>query len=99
MTKIDGKVISKLEKLSRLKLSNDERTQIVTDLYSIVSMFDTLQEVNTDGVKPLRHMSEVVNVLRDDEVANELTREEGLSNAPETHDGFIAVPKFLKPTK
>jgi len=99
MTKIDGKVISKLEKLSRLKLTKEEKDQIVTDLDSIVEMFDTLQEVDTEGIKPLRHMSEVVNVLRPDEVANELTNEEGLSNAPKTHDGFIAVPKFLKPTK
>ncbi|MFT4565605.1 MAG: aspartyl-tRNA(Asn)/glutamyl-tRNA(Gln) amidotransferase subunit C [Saprospiraceae bacterium] len=99
MTKIDGKVISKLEKLSRLKLNNEEREQIVSDLDSIVEMFDTLQEVDTEGIEPLRHMSEVVNVLRNDKVANELSNEEGLYNAPKTHEGFIAVPKFLKPTK
>ncbi len=99
MTKIDGKVISKLEKLSRLKLNNEEREQIVSDLDSIVEMFDTLQEVDTEGIEPLRHMSEVVNVLLNYKVTNELSNEEGLCNAPQAHEGFIAVPKFLKPTK
>lgn len=95
MTKIDVKLISKLEKLSRLKLNDSERSKISEDLDSIVSMFDTLQEVDTEGIAPLRHMSEVVNVLRADEVQGELTNEAALKNATTTHEGFIAVPKFL----
>lgn len=99
MTKIDEKVISKLEKLSRLQLTTQERGQIAIDLGSIVEMFDTLQAVDTEGVEPLRHMSEVVNIVREDIIENQLSNEEALKNAPQTYDGFIAVPKFLHANK
>lgn len=99
MNKIDTELLSKLEKLSRLRLSDDEKVKIEKDLTSIVEMFDRLQEVNTEGVKPRRHMTEAINVLRSDEVNHELTNEEALKNAPQTENGFIAVPKFLKPKK
>ncbi|MEL6389973.1 MAG: Asp-tRNA(Asn)/Glu-tRNA(Gln) amidotransferase subunit GatC [Bacteroidota bacterium] len=97
MTKIDDNLISKLEKLSRLRLSSDEKETIKNDLGNIVNMFDRLQEVDTTDVAPMRHITDAVNRLREDRVANQLTREEALANAPVHKDGFIAVPKFLKP--
>ena len=97
MTKIDENLISKLEKLSRLKLNNEEKEMIQKDLESIVKMFDRLQEVDTENVLPLRHISHALHPLREDRVSNELTRLEALKNAPEQKDGFIAVPKFLNP--
>lgn len=97
MTKIDDKLISKLEKLSKLKLNNEEKVQISGDLEDIVKMFDKLQEVDTTGVEPTRHITTHQHPLRADKVANELSPEEALHNAPETHGQFVAVPKFLKP--
>jgi len=44
MTKIDENLILKLEKLARLKLTDDERVEINQDLGKIVAMFDKLQE-------------------------------------------------------
>ncbi len=97
MTKIDDKLISKLEKLSKLKLNKEEKVQISSDLEDIVQMFDKLQEVDTTGVKPTRHITTHQHPLRPDKVGNELTPEEALHNAPKTHEQFVAVPKFLKP--
>ena len=97
MTKIDENLISKLEKLSRLRLNPEEKKQITGDLENIVTMFDKLQEVDTEGVEPTRHMTNHDHPLRDDTPGNQLTNEEALKNAPETHESFIAVPKFLKP--
>jgi len=97
MTKIDENLISKLEKLSKLKLNPDERAIITKDLEDIVNMFDKLQEVDTTDVPPTTHITTHEHPLRTDETSGELTTEEALVNAPETHDDFIAVPKFLKP--
>ncbi len=97
MTKIDSDLISKLEQLSRLSLKAAEKEKITNDLNSIVEMFDKLQEVDTIGVEPLRHITHHINRMREDEVRGELTNEQALKNVPKSVDGFIAVPKFLKP--
>ena len=97
MTKIDEKLVSKLEKLSKLKIEEEDREKIMSDLNAIVQMFDKLNELDTEGVEPLRHISEAINVRRTDKVSEEFNREELLSNASKVKDGFIAVPKYLKP--
>ncbi len=98
MTKIDDSLISKLERLSRLKLADNEKSKIKEDLNSIVAMFDTLQEVDTTDIEPLRHINEdIINRMREDVVNNELSNDDALVNTKNTKDGFIAVPKFLKP--
>lgn len=97
MTKIDENLILKLEKLARLKLTDDERVEINQDLGKIVAMFDKLQEVDTAGVVPTRHMTDHDHVLREDLIQGQLSNEEALKNAPKSLDGHIAVPKFLKP--
>ena len=97
MTKIDEKLISKLEKLSKLRLNSEERRQITDDLTKIVGMFDKLEEVDTSNVEAMRHLVDHVHRLRNDIPANELSTDEALKNAPQTQDDFFAVPKFLKP--
>jgi aspartyl-tRNA(Asn)/glutamyl-tRNA(Gln) amidotransferase subunit C len=56
---------------------------------------DKLNEVNTDKVEPLIHMSAEINVLREDVASNSLTHEEALKNAPKKDSDYFRVPKFL----
>ncbi len=94
--KIDKVLISKLEKLSRLELSEQERDGIQKDLNEILSMVEKLNEVNTDNVEPLIHISEEEHVLREDEIKHQLSREEALKNAPKQKDGYFLVPKVIE---
>ncbi len=48
------------------------------------------------GVEPLLHMSDNVNVLREDEVKGSIERKEGLKNAPQQDGVFFKVPKVIK---
>lgn len=93
--KIDKALISKLEKLSRLELSEQERDGIQKDLNEILNMVEKLNEVDTKGVEPLIHISEEENVLRPDEVKHQLPREEAMKNAPKEKDGYFLVPKVI----
>ncbi len=92
---IDQKLISRLEELAKLELSEKERTQLRKDLNEILTMVEKLKELDTESVEPLVYISEEVNVLRDDEVNNQLSREEALSNAPDRNDQFFKVPKVI----
>lgn len=93
---ITPQLVDKLANLSRLEFDESSRQQIINDLREIISFFEKLQEVNTDGVEPLIHITEGANNLRKDEVENELTKDEALKNAP-LHDGsHFKVPKVIK---
>lgn len=54
-----------------------------------------LDEINTDEVKPLIQVNNAVNNLREDEVKESLSMEKALSNAPDSGDGAIIVPKVV----
>ena len=94
--KIDKELILKLEHLARLQLSEEERKSMIGDLNNILKMVEKLNEVDTDGVEPMIHMSEAVNGFREDEIKNQLTKEDALKNAPQTDGEFFQVPKVIK---
>jgi len=92
---IDDNVISKLEKLSKLKLEADERVSIANDLEKMLDMVDKLSEVDTEGVEPLVYIHSEVNVLRADKATGMLDRETALANAPKKVGNYFAVPKVI----
>jgi aspartyl-tRNA(Asn)/glutamyl-tRNA(Gln) amidotransferase subunit C len=62
----------------------------------MIAFVEKLNELDLEGVQPLMHMTDEVNVLRDDEVTGSITREEALRNAPAHDEQFFKVPKVIK---
>ena len=93
---VNDALIEKLAHLSRLKSDDAEKAAIKNDLQSMISFVEKLNELDTTGVEPLIHMSENINVLREDEVKGSITQEEALKNAPLHDDRFFKVPKVIK---
>lgn len=89
-------LVSKLAHLSRLEFNEGERAEIKNDLQRMIIFAEKMNELNLDGVEPLLHMSEEVNVLREDEVQGSVSREEALKNAPLHDEKFFKVPKMIK---
>ena len=56
---------------------------------------EKLNEVDTDNVKPLIHMSAELNVLREDVDKVTISHEEALRNAPKKDSDYFRGPKFL----
>ena len=86
-------LVQYLESLGRLELSPEDEEKTQKALGDILGYFDQLSELDTEGVEPLSHVAGVSNVTREDVIANEDMRDAVLSNAPETKDGTILVPK------
>lgn len=96
MTVIDDKVISNLEQLSRLKLGLNEKEVLKLELSKIIQMFDKISTINTDGIAPMIHMTDNINVFRSD-VAEKISEVSRLmSNAPEAVNSYYAVPKVIE---
>jgi aspartyl-tRNA(Asn)/glutamyl-tRNA(Gln) amidotransferase subunit C len=92
---IDQETIHKIAHLARLEFSEAEAEAVGKDFNKILSWMDKLNELDTDHVAPLIHMSEEVNVLREDEAKITLSHEEALYNAPKKDSDYFRVPKFL----
>lgn len=92
---IDDKLIDQLSETTMLEFTDAEKVEIKDDLNRITSFMNKLNELDTEGVEPLIYMSEEVNVLREDQVGDMLTREEAFANAPLHDSDYIKVPKFI----
>lgn len=93
---VNDALVDKLANLARLQFNATEKEGIKNDLQRMIQFVEKLNEVDTTGVEPLLHMSEQVNVLREDEVKGSISRAEGLQNAPVHDDEFFKVPKVIK---
>ena len=96
MSNIDLETVSKLEKLSMLKLSDSEKEELLKDLNNMVGMIDKLAEIDTSVLDPLKHINDHSQVLRDDTLKPSLERDLAIGNAPKHSGHFFTVPKVIK---
>ena len=89
-------LIENLAYLSRLRFNESEKEEIKKDLQRMISFVDKLNEVDTSGVQPLLHMSDEVNVYREDVVQGSMSKQEALNNAPLADNDYFKVPKVIK---
>jgi len=93
---VNDALVDKLAHLARLKFDASEREEIKKDLQKMIAFVDKLNELDTTGVEPLLHMSDEINVLRQDETKGSISREEALKNAPLHDEQFFKVPKVIR---
>ena len=94
---VDDALLVKLEKLSFLKIADNKREEIISQMSEIVSFVDNLSELNTDGVDDSFAMSDASTFLREDTAScNTNVNDEILKNAPKSGDHFFIVPKIIE---
>jgi aspartyl-tRNA(Asn)/glutamyl-tRNA(Gln) amidotransferase subunit C len=93
---IDKDSVEKIAHLARLEFDEKEKVQIITDMNNMLSFINKLNEVDTSTIEPLIYMSDEVNILRDDEVKQEITQDEALKNAPKKDSDYFKVPKIIE---
>ncbi len=82
--------------LARLELSDEEKALFQPQLESIVQCVEKIAAVDIEGVPPMMHGKEIVNVFREDVVCDSLPREEVLVNAPKRVDNEFLLPKIVE---
>lgn len=93
---IDKESLQKIAHLSRLEMPESAEKEMMDSLNSVLTWMEELNEINTDNVKPLIHMSLEVNALREDKVIPNINREQGLKNAPKQDGEYFRVPKVME---
>ena len=94
--KITMQEVEHVARLARLELNEKEKEKMRSQLDSILSYIDKLNELDTSAVEPTSHVLPLTNVFREDEVRPSISQEEALANAPDRHDLLFRVPKILE---
>ena len=94
--KVDNKLIYDLSRLAKLKFDEKTIEEMKSDFENILGFVDKLSEIDTEGVEPLIYLSDEVNILRADEIEEEVTQEQALKNAPNKDSDYFKVPTVLK---
>jgi aspartyl-tRNA(Asn)/glutamyl-tRNA(Gln) amidotransferase subunit C len=93
---LNKEMVAKLAKLAQLEFNPAEAESIRNDLQKMIGFVEKLNEIDTEGILPLTHISKTENSLREDVVQGSVDNETALSNAPERLDQFFTVPKVIK---
>ncbi len=93
---ITNQTINKLAILAKLKFSDFEKEEIKSDLKKMIGFINQLQNIDTSNVEPLQHISDTVNILREDKFVKSINKESALMNAPAKDEHFFKVPKVIK---
>jgi len=95
--------VSRIARLARLHLTQDQQVQAHTDLNKILGIIEALQSVDTSGIEPLAHplasVSDIHLRLREDvitEVSSAEQRAALMANAPGASEGLFLVPKVIE---
>lgn len=91
---ITVKDVEHVAKLARLELTEEEKEKFTKQLGDVLKHVDAMNEVDTSNVEPMAHAIDFVNVMREDKVYYEQTKEELMKNAPYEEDGFFRVPRI-----
>jgi aspartyl-tRNA(Asn)/glutamyl-tRNA(Gln) amidotransferase subunit C len=87
--------VEHVARLARLALSEQELTDLTTELGGILDYAAEVAALDPNDVPPTAHPVPLQNVLRRDEIRPSVDREEVLAQAPAAEDRRFRVPRIL----
>ena len=94
--KITTEAVKHVEKLCRLRLTDEEQKKFTEQLNQILAYMDKLNELNTENVEPTSHVAALKNILRKDTIIKSMDIENVLSNAPDKDSKCFKVPAIIE---
>jgi aspartyl-tRNA(Asn)/glutamyl-tRNA(Gln) amidotransferase subunit C len=89
--------IREIALLARVGVSEEEVASYQKDLSAVLAYFEKLQEIPTDDVEEIGHITGMTDIYRDDvvEEMDDLGKKMIMDNVIEEQDGFIKVKSVL----
>jgi len=85
-----------IARLAALRIDDAEVETMRSQLSDILAHFQTLAQLDTQGVPPTGHTTDAHSVMRDDEEMAALDREQTLANAPFIDGEFVRVRPVIE---
>ena len=92
---LDEKTLETLAWLSRLDIPEEETEALSESIAEMLTFFQQLSALDTEGVEPTAHIAPLENVLREDIPAAERLDRDTLLSGTESEDGLITLPKVI----
>ena len=92
---INKDTAARVANLARISIPDEELENVAKELSNIIGFMEQLNEVNVDNVEPMTSVTPTVLKKRTDVVNDGNQQSKVLSNAPDTREGFFAVPKVV----
>jgi aspartyl-tRNA(Asn)/glutamyl-tRNA(Gln) amidotransferase subunit C len=93
---LDKATVRRIAHLARIDVPDADLEPLAKELSGIMNWIEQLKEVNTDAVAPMTGGTDMKLAWRKDAVSAGGHADKVLSNAPERHDAFFAVPKVVE---
>ena len=93
---LDKATVKKVASLARIAMSDQDLDKYTPQLAGMLKWVEQLGEVNTDNVKPLNSVVDILPEWRKDEITDGNIQADILKNAPESVEGFFVVPKVVE---
>lgn len=90
---VDEKLVKEIASLARLDLTQEETEMFVSQFKDILDYVSVLNEVDTENVPPAYLSSANKSVTREDKIEESVRTQEFLSNAPESKDDYVVIPR------
>ena len=96
MTAISKADVTKIARLARIRVADEQCDAYAADLTKILDWVEQLQQVNTDNVPELASVVDTKLPWRKDVVSDGSQQEKVVQNAPASEYGCFVVPKVIE---
>ena len=90
---VDETLVQEIAALARLDLTREETGMFVSQFKDILDYVSILNEVDTQDVPPAYLSMARQTVTREDVIEESVPTHEFLSNAPQTKDEYVVIPR------
>ena len=94
--KVDRTTVRQIAGLARITVSDEEIERLEGELSGILDWIEQLDEVDTEGVKPMTRVVAMAMKARSDEVGDGGLADDIVANAPDPKDHYFTVPKVIE---
>lgn len=84
--------VQHIARLARIGITEEETKRFQKDLGAILDYVKELEGVDTENVEPTSHVAGAENVMREDDICEDISRDSGrklIKAAPAKKDGYV----------
>ena len=93
--KINRNEVEQVARLARLDVNELDVEKLTSQLNTVLTYIDKLNELDTTSIEPMAHALPLYNVFREDDLKPSLESGRSLDNAPEQDGPFFRVPRVI----
>ena len=93
---IDTQTAARVAKLARIKVDEADLSALAQEFTNILGFIEQLNEVDVEGVEPMTSVTPQRLFRRKDVVNDGNQQAAVLTNAPDSREGFFAVPMVVE---